>query len=94
MKKNLYSIYDSKAKQYQGVYAVDFEAQILRDLTSIVNGGSNSPYCMFSEDFQLIKIGTFETETGLIQSCLETICKLDTLKKVVKYGEERVREQK
>ena len=80
MKINMYAVYDVKADVYGQIFNLVNDDVAKRVLVPTVNNPEHN-YGMFPEDFYLTKIGTYDDSTGIIQSDLKPICKLDELKK-------------
>lgn len=64
MKKNLYSIYDKKAQQFQPPFVEVTDASAIRLLTELIEKKQDSQYAMYPEDFTLYNIGFFNLDNG------------------------------
>ena len=82
MKKNLYTIYDTKAKTFNQLITHDNDATITRELEHMINN-TDSQYAVHSSDFALFKIGVYDTQTATINllSAAENMLNLNSLKK-------------
>ncbi|AXL14556.1 nonstructural protein [Microviridae sp.] len=82
MKKNLYTIYDTKAKTYNNLITHDNDATIKRELSHMINSNDNNQYSAHSSDFALFKIGLYDTENAKITllDAPTNLCNLNTLK--------------
>lgn len=79
MKLNIYSIKDKKGS-YANPYVLNNDEQAIRDLKMAVNDERSGMINKFSEDFELTKLGQFDTETGEITSKVEMIINASQLK--------------
>lgn len=80
MKQTLYAIKDIKSGSFGTPIAEVNEAVLIRQLTKEINENTRSSLYSWPEDFQLFKIGEYNTETGSIEACVEFIRNLGELK--------------
>ena len=80
MKQTLYAIKDIKSGSFGSPVAEINEAVFIRTLTKEINENTRSSLYSWPEDFQLFKIGEYDTETGSIKACVEFIRNLGELK--------------
>jgi len=80
MKQTLYAIKDIKSGQFGTPYPGTNEAVVIRQLTKEINENTRSSLYSWPEDFQLFKVGEFDTEMGTIEACVEFIRNLGELK--------------
>lgn len=62
---NLYSVFDQKAKAYLAPFAMTNDDVAMRAFADTVNDGE-SPMAKHPEDYTLIRLGTFDDDTGEI----------------------------
>ena len=92
MKMNLYSVRDIKAG-YGNPYCMQNDEMAIRDIKLAVNSDKPNIIKQFPEDFELTRLGTFDTETGIIIRKVEMIinCReLKTLEKIVEENKNKV----
>ena len=76
----LFSIKDSKSLSFgKPAPAVNMDVAI-RDVKILVNDNQSTLVSKFPEDFELWQVGVFHEDTGLIESKLEYILNLGSLK--------------
>lgn len=63
MNKKLFAIKDLKAQYYLKLIEADHEAVVVRSIQQDVQN-EKSPLRQFPQDFELFKLGEFNTETG------------------------------
>lgn len=83
MKMNIYSLKDKKGS-FVNPYVMQNTEQAIRDVKTAVNENTASILSKYPEDFDLYKMGDFDTETGEITSKVEMIINLKELKSVEK----------
>lgn len=66
----IYSLYDSKAELYLNPIAADADAIVIRQFRELAKDKS-IPVGQYPEDFELHKLGTFDTRTGEILKAFE-----------------------
>lgn len=93
MKMNLYSVRDIKAG-FGNPYCMQNDEMAIRDIKLAVNSEKPNIIKQFSEDFQLVRLGTFDTETGNITSKVEIIINCRELRTREKIVEENKVENK
>ncbi len=64
MKLNLYSIYDSAAAYYKNPWCANTDDQARREFADIFHG--DNPIAAHPEHYYLMKLGTFNNDTGRI----------------------------
>lgn len=75
MKVTIYSVFDDKAKHFQGLVCFPNDDLAKRAFGLAVNSGENgSLLAMFPEDSKIMKVGEFDDESGLIVPKLEKFC--------------------
>lgn len=67
MKVKLYSVYDSKAGIYQQLNPFRNADEAIRAIADSAND-PNSTLFKFAEDFSLFEMGTYDDDTGIIES--------------------------
>jgi len=72
MKKNVYAVYDVKAKAYSNPFYSPREELAVRDFKQAVNDGM-STISKFPEDFHLVELGKFDDETGAFETATPSI---------------------
>lgn len=79
MNKSVYTIRDLKAEMCPAIFLEDRDATAIRAVReAVLNGKSN--LSLYPEDFQLVRIGTYDVDTGVIVPVDHVIlCNLDTL---------------
>ncbi len=65
MKLNLYTIYDTAAVFYKNPFAMQTDAQAMREFTDIFDG--DNPIAKHPEHYSLAKMGTFDNSTAIIE---------------------------
>ena len=93
MKMNIYSIKDRKAS-YGNPYIIQNDELAIRDIKVAVNDQKGGVLNKFPEDFELTRLGTFDTETGKIENKIEMIINCRELKTIEKIVEENKVEHK
>lgn len=83
MKLNIYSLKDRKSG-YANPYLLQNDEIAIRDLKTAVNDEKANVINKFPEDFELTRIGEFDTETGEIVSKVEFIINARELKDIKK----------
>ena len=72
---NVYSIRDVKAGKYNGLICFPNDEMAKRAISSAVNYGSQGTLLHeYPEDVQVFKVGSFDEDTGAINSLSEFIC--------------------
>ena len=64
--KGIYSIFDKKAQEYNAPFVEVTDATAIRAIQDVVSN-SDHPFSKFSEDYELVKLGTFEPASGVIE---------------------------
>jgi hypothetical protein len=67
-KKILVAIHDHKAKRYGFPQTVDSLVDAERTLSSVVNSDKGD-IALYPADFTLVKIGSYDSSTGVISVC-------------------------
>lgn len=62
---NVYAVHDKKAKTYETPFCLPNNAYAIRSFQDAVN--KDTPYGKFPEDFELVVLGTYNQETGLLK---------------------------
>ncbi len=62
MKLNLYTIYDTAAAYYKNPWCANTDEEAMREFADIFNG--DNPIARHPEHYYLMRMGTFDTETG------------------------------
>lgn len=93
MKMNLYSVRDIKAG-YGNPYCMHNDEMAIRDIKLAVNSDKPNIIRQFPEDFELVRLGTFDTTTGEIESKVNMIINCRELKTLEKVVEENKVEHK
>lgn len=88
--EGLYSIWDRKAGYYLPVFNKKSDAEALREFQNLVVN-SETPISRYPADFDLVKIGTMEMETGYIESLKNTHALINGLVSLQEAHEERRR---
>lgn len=81
MKINIYALKDRKGA-YANPYILNSDEQAIRDLKMAVNDEKSGVLNKFSEDFELNRLGTYDTETGVIESKVEMLVNAAQLKEL------------
>ena len=66
MKLKLFSIYDSKAKNYDRVITLRTTEEAIRSFSYSINDEKHQ-YSTYPEDFVLFELGTYDEDTGMIE---------------------------
>lgn len=66
MKTLIVSIKDNAVGAYQAPFTVRAQGEALRHFMDAINGNTN--YARHAKDFDLYKIGTFDDDTGFIET--------------------------
>ena len=64
MKKNLYSIYDKKATQFQPPFIEVTDASAIRLMQELMTKKTDSQYALYPDDFVLYNTGFFNIDNG------------------------------
>lgn len=64
--KGIYSIFDKKAQEYNAPFVEVTDATAIRAIQDVVSN-SEHPFSKFSEDYELVKLGSFDPATGIIE---------------------------
>lgn len=64
---NMYTIFDTKAKSYMRPFCSRNHQTAIRETTYVVNDGQHE-LCIHAEDYGLFHLGTFDEQTGKIDS--------------------------
>lgn len=68
MKLNIYAVFDSKAAAYASPFFMQRDTMALRAFTDLTNDRQSS-INKHPEDYSLWKIGSYDDDTGLVESC-------------------------
>lgn len=63
MKLTVYSIHDRKADIYNRPFYESNEVIAVRNVEMCFND-SNNPMCAYPDDFELVRLGTYDDDTG------------------------------
>lgn len=74
MINNLYAIKDEKAMNMYQPFLMNNDNLAIRGFQTLVNDHGKSDISMYTADFDLFKLGTFNNETGEIISKVEFLC--------------------
>lgn len=78
---NLYAIRDNKADFYTPPFIAENDPMAQRMVTTSVNDPRSGDLHQYSNDFDLMHIGKFDTELGTIEDCPKLhICNCSSLK--------------
>ena len=82
MKSNLYSIYDIKAEYYSKPFVAQNDEVAQRLITNSFRDpqSSQSEYVLNPQDFQLVRLATFDDGDGHIEADMKPILDLITLR--------------
>ena len=72
MNKKIYAVYDKKAQTELGLFEQPNDLVAIRDFSQVCTK-EDSPIAKFAEDYELMCLGTIDTETGKIKSDVKTI---------------------
>lgn len=75
MLQTLYAIKDVK-NGFTGIHVGVNNSVEMRDLQTLIAKNKESLYALYPEDFELWKVGTIDTETGIIYSELVHVVNL------------------
>ena len=64
--KGIYSIFDKKAQEYNAPFVEVTDATAIRAIQDVVSNGEH-PFSKFSEDYELVKLGSYDSATGIIE---------------------------
>lgn len=64
--KGIYSIFDKKAQEYNAPFVEVTDATAIRAIQDVVSN-QDHPFSKFSEDYELVKLGTYDPTTGIIE---------------------------
>lgn len=65
MNNQIYAVYDRKAQYYLPPFTARGDAEAIRSFTEVVVTGE-TPLSQYPSDFDLVKIGSFHLETGVL----------------------------
>lgn len=78
--KLVYTIRDLKAEMCPTLFLDDRDATAVRAVREVVNGGKSN-LSSYPEDYQLIRIGEYDVDTGVITPTDHVVlCALDSLR--------------
>jgi hypothetical protein len=66
MLKTLYSVYDRKSKIYAQPFTEVADGTAIRAMQDIIANNPNHPFARYPEDFELIRVGSFNEMDGSI----------------------------
>lgn len=70
MKHTVYSIHDTRVEEWSMPFFQPTDQHAIRSFTTAVNtDDKNNMLNVYPRDFMLYKIGTFETDTGMLNPC-------------------------
>jgi hypothetical protein len=75
----LYSIFDSKVNSFAPPFVATNDQEAIRMFKTSINYGE-STLNMYPEDFDLFRLGSFNSESGTFDSQLEKLCNCLSLK--------------
>lgn len=64
--KGIYSVFDKKAQEYNAPFVEITDATAIRAIQDLVSNKEH-PLSRFSEDYELVKLGSFDPATGIIE---------------------------
>ena len=67
MLKVMYSVYDKKSKTYAAPFCEVNDGTAIRAVQDLVASNSSHPFARHSEDFELVRVGSFNEQTGHIE---------------------------
>jgi len=77
--KGIYSVFDKKAQEYNAPFVEITDATAIRAVQQLLQNKEH-PLAMFSEDYDLVKLGTFDPVTGIIENDPMDLIQLEKLK--------------
>jgi hypothetical protein len=83
MKMFLFGIRDSKVAGFGNPMVFQARGQAIRSVADEINGVHGSEVSVLKqhpEDFELFELGSFDTDTGVIEPKLESVCPCSDLK--------------
>lgn len=69
LKAVIVSIQDLKAESHDGLYTQPSDLAAVRMFTDALLRGKDSMLRRFPDDYQLVRLGTFDSSTGRIEAC-------------------------
>lgn len=72
MIKKIYAVYDKKAQTELGLFEQPNDLVAIRDFSQAC-ANKDSQIAKFAEDYELMSLGSIDTETGVITSDVKTI---------------------
>ena len=72
MIKKIYAVYDKKAQTELGLFEQPNDLVAIRDFSQVC-AKEDSQIAKFADDYELMCLGTIDTETGIIKSDVKTI---------------------
>lgn len=80
MLKQVYSILDKVGKMHANPFVETNDGVALRAIQDVMKN-ENHQFARYPSDFALVKIGTFDEETGILQAVsIQTVIDLEKLK--------------
>jgi hypothetical protein len=67
MLKTLYSVYDKKSKTYAAPFTEVNDGTAIRAIQDLIQGNGSHPFARHSEDFELVRVGSFNEMSGHIE---------------------------
>lgn len=82
MRKTLYSVYDKKSNFYSAPFIEVNDGTAIRALQDTISSNPNHPFAKHSEDFELIRVGSFnEQDGGVSEDPQGTVIEIEQLQK-------------
>jgi hypothetical protein len=66
MKKNMYSIYDRKSNSYAAPFIELTDGTAIRAIQDVMNNNANHQFVRYADDFQLVRVGMFDEDAGIL----------------------------
>lgn len=82
MKINIYSIKDNKIPAFTQVFTAVSDGIACRQMKQLIDRDSEG-YNKFANDYQLYKVGTFDSETADVTGDLNFVSEFSTLKDIL-----------
>lgn len=67
MLKTLYSVYDKKSKTYAAPFTEINDGTAIRAIQDVMASNQSHPFTRHSEDFELVRVGCFNEQSGHIE---------------------------
>jgi hypothetical protein len=65
--KGIYSVFDKKAQEYAEPFVDVTDATALRKVQDLVENHKDHPMSRYAEDYELVKLGSWDATTGIIE---------------------------